>query len=174
MSLSLNDYLSDAGTSKWIEQAGVRDAPLPRRNLKTALAFFARQMPRLPPSMAINFVRAMDLSKRVSEVVLAPGDPLIAFRVGNESPYKLFYGRSGGSKFSSGINPAGRSIVRFKVRVSVVALESFTSGFVDCWTVPDSAQHTVPYGRAMSLGVMVAGGDPQLIIANSFNYLQVA
>jgi hypothetical protein len=31
----------------------------------------------------------------------------------------------------------------------------------------------VPYGRAMSLGVMVAGGDLQLIIPKSFNYLQV-
>jgi hypothetical protein len=171
MPLSLSDHQTDGGITSWIQAVGVTDAPLPRRNLKAALTFFSRQMPGLSPEMAAHFIRAMDSSRPVREVVLWPGDPLIAFRVGAESPYKLFYGRSGGSKYTSGINHAGRSIVRFEVKTTVVALESYTSGFIDCWTVPDSTQHTVPYGRAMSLGVVVAGGDVQLIIPRSSNYL---
>jgi hypothetical protein len=174
MSLSLQDYRSDAGVTKWIAEVGVTDAPLPRRNLRTALAFFCQAMPALPASMAANFLRAMDLSRPVVERMLTPADRVVAFRVGNESPFKLFYTRAGASPHASGINPAGRSIVRFSVRTTARALESYTTGTLDVWTLPSEDQPLVFAPRANRSGVMVAGGGTQLIIPRSFAVLQMA
>lgn len=173
MSLSLDDYRSDAGISKWITEAGVTDAPVPRRNLRTALAFFRQAMPTLPASMAANFLRAMDLSRPVVDRTLTPADRVIAFRVGNESPFKLFYTRPGASPYSSGINPHARSVVRFRVRGMARALESYTSGTLDVWTVPAEDQPLTFAPRANRSGVMVAGGGTQLIIPRSFAVLQM-
>lgn len=174
MSLSLEDYRSDAGVSKWIAEVGITDAPVPRRNLRTALAFFRQAMPALPVGMAANFLRAMDLSRAVVDVMLTPADRVVAFRVGNESSFKLFYTRAGASPHASGINPAGRSIVRFSVRAAARALESYTTGTLDVWTLPAEDQPLVFAPRANRSGVMVAGGGTQLIIPRSFAVLQVA
>jgi hypothetical protein len=173
MSLSLEDYRSDVGIDKWVAEVGVTDAPVPRRNLRTALAFFRQTMPALGASMAANFLRAMDLSRPVRDLMLTPADRVIAFRVGNESPFKLFYTRAGASAFASGINPQGRGSVRFEVRGSARALESYTTGTLDVWTVPSEDQPLVFAPRANRSGVMVAGGGTQLIIPRSFAVLQV-
>ncbi|HTV22565.1 MAG TPA: hypothetical protein VMG12_27945 [Polyangiaceae bacterium] len=173
MSLSLEDYRSDVGIDKWVAEVGVTDAPVPRRNLRTALAFFRQAMPTLGAAMAANFLRAMDLSRPVHDVMLTPADRVIAFRVGNESPFKLFYTRSGASQHSSGINPHGRSVVRFGVRGSARALESYTTGTLDVWTVPSDDQPLVFAPRANRSGVMVAGGGIQLIIPRSHSVLRV-
>lgn len=173
MSLSLEDYRSDVGIGKWITEVGVGDAPVPRRNLRTALAFFSQAMPTLPVGMAANFLRAMDLSRPVNDLMLTPSDRVIAFRVGNESPFKLFYTRSGASAHTSGINPNARSIVRFAVRGTARALESYTTGTVDVWTVPSEDQPLTFAPRASKSGVMVAGGGTQLIIPRSFAVLQM-
>ena len=173
MSLSLNDYRSDAGITKWIEAVGVSDAPLPRKNIRTALSFFSQAMPALPTNMAAHFLRAMDLSKPVIDRVLTPADRVIAYRVGNESQFKLFYTRSGSSQYSSGINPAGRSIVRFEVRTTARALETYTSGTLDVWTLPASDQPIVVAPRTNKTGVMVAGGGTQLIIPRAQSLLRV-
>jgi hypothetical protein len=173
MSLSLEDYRSDVGIGKWIAEVGVTDAPVPRRNLRTALAFFRQTMPALGAPMAANFLRAMDLSRPVLDRMLAPADRVVAFRVGNESPFKLFYTRGGASPFASGINPHGRGIVRFEVRGNARALESYTTGTLDVWTIPSEDQPLVFAARANRSGVMVAGGGTQLIIPRSFAVLQV-
>ena|SRR5688572_21888006 len=172
MSLSLQDYRSDVGIDKWIAEVGVTDAPLPRRNIRIALSFFSQAMASLPSSMAAHFLRAMDLSKPVVDTVLTRADRIIAFRTGNESPYKLFYARSGASAFSSGINPAGRSVVRFEVRTTARALETHTSGTLDVWTLPASDQPRFTSVRQLSRGVMVAGGGTQLIIPRAHSLLQ--
>jgi hypothetical protein len=39
--------------------------------------------------------------------------------------------------------------------------------------VPDAAQHGSIYPRQMRYGVMVAGGELQLIIPNAYSYLTV-
>src|SRR6185295_4117566 len=106
--LSINDHRSDAGINKWVAELGCTSAPVPRQNIKTALAFFSREMPLLPVADAVGFLAAMDLSKRVSEVMLRPGDRVIGFRTGNESPFKLFFARRGASPHNSGINTARR------------------------------------------------------------------
>lgn len=173
MSLSLSDYRSDAGVQKWVAAAGVTDAPVPRQNIRVALAFFSQAMPSLPAEMAANFLRAMDLSRPVADRVLTSADRVIAFRVGNESPYKLFYTRAGASPHSSGINPAGRSVVRFEVRSTARALETYTSGTLDVWTLPSSEQPRYIAVRALSTGVMVAGGGTQLIIPRAHSLLRV-
>ena len=172
MSLSLEDYRSDVGVAKWIAEVGVTDAPVPRRNLRTALAFFRQAMPMLPVAMAANFLRAMDLSRPVVDIMLTPSDRVIAYRVGNESPFKLFYTRAGASPHASGINPHARSIVRFQVRGTARALESYTSGTLDVWTVPSEDQPLTFAPRANKSGVMVAGGGTQLIIPRAFALLQ--
>jgi hypothetical protein len=173
MSLSLNDHRSDQGISKWIEVVGVTDAPVPRNGIKTALAFFASCMPALPVAMAAHFLRAMDLSRPVRDVVLTPADRIVAFRVGNESPFKLFFTRLGASQFASGINPHGRSIVKFRARNSARALESYTTGTIDVWTLRGDDQMLSLAPRANSAGVMVAGGGIQLIIPRSHSVLDV-
>jgi hypothetical protein len=173
MNLSLQDHRSDAGVAKWLQAVGVVNAPTPNRNIRTALSFFSEQMPALSPDMAANFIRAMDLSRPVSKVMLTPADRVIAFRLGNESPFKLFYTRSGASPMRSGINAAGRAIVRFRPRATAPALESATTGTVDVWTVPSDNQPLTVAPRGNTTGVMVAGGGVQLIIPRSYAVLEV-
>jgi hypothetical protein len=178
MSLALRDYLSDPGVDKWIAELGCTGAPLPKRNVRTALAFFAREMPRLPIADALGFIAAMDLSRAVAEVTLAPGERLLGFRTGSESPFKLFFARRGASAQTSGINTAGRIPVGFVVRAPVRALESFTTGAKDTWTRPAAGQPASFAPRAkkwfgQEFGVIVGGGGAQLIIPESYGNLLV-
>ena len=176
--LSLHDHLSDPGVDKWVAEIGCTSAPMPRQNIRTALAFLAREMPTLPIADAVGFLVAMDLSKRVAEVTLRPGERLIGFRTGTESPFKLFFARRGASAHRSGINTAGRGPVHFVVRTPVQALESSTTSAKDTWTRPVPGQLVSPAPRArkwfgQEFGVMVAGGGGQLIIPESFSHLLV-
>jgi hypothetical protein len=169
--LSLNDHLSEKGLDKWLAQLGVTPAPVPRTNVRVALHFFAQHMMALPAGMALNFLRAMDLSRPVRSLTLSPPEAVIAFRVGNESPFKLFYTRPGASPYGSGINPAGRSIVRFRVRAAAPALKSYTTGAIDVWTVPADDQPLTVAPRSNTTGFMAAGGGIQLIIPRSHERL---
>jgi hypothetical protein len=178
MMLSINDYLSEPGIAKWVAELGCTSAPIPRQNIKTALAFFAREMPLLPLADAVAFLAAMDLSKRVTEVTLQPGERVIGFRTGNESPFKLFFARRGASPHASGINTARRGPVHFVIRAPVHALESFTTGAKDTWTrtTPGQAVSVTPRAKkwfGQEFGVMVAGGGGQLIIPASYSSLLV-
>ena len=173
MNLSLHDHFTDAGIAKWFEALGVVNAPTPRRNIRTALSFFSVHMPSLSTDMAANFLRAIDLSRSVATVTLTPADRVIAFRLGNESPFKLFYARSGASPHRSGINPAGRSIVRFRPRAAAPALESFTTGVIDVWTIPAENQPLTIAPRANTTGIMALGGGAQLIIPRSWALLEI-
>lgn len=78
MSLSLRDHLSAAGIQKWIKELSVTDAPVPRDGVRTALAFFERHMSSLPPSAALEFLRATDLSNPVTARLLSAGEKVIA------------------------------------------------------------------------------------------------
>jgi hypothetical protein len=176
--LSLQDYRSDAGIEKWIAELGRTNAPVPRQNIATALAFFARAMPRLSVADAVAFLAAMDLSKRVHEVTLPRGERLLAFRSGTESPFKLFFARRGASMHTSGINSASRGVVHFVVREPVTVLESFTTSAIDTWTRPSPGQVASLAPRAKKwfgreFGVMAAGGGGQLIIPESYSHLLV-
>lgn len=178
MSLSLSDHLSEKGIDKWVVEVGCTNAPVPRQGIRTALAFFSREMPSLPIADAVAFVAAMDLSKRVQEVTLQAGERLLGFRTGSESPFKLFFARRGASMHSSGINTTSRGPVHFVVRTPVRALESFTTGTKDTWT-PMKPGHRVGVApRAQKwfgkeFGVMVLGGGGQLIIPESSSNLLV-
>ncbi len=173
--LSLKDWMTDKGLAKWFVQLNAVNAPRPRANLKTALKFFDSKMPTLKADDALNFMLATDMSKSVRSVMLTSKDNIIAFRTGNESPFKLFYTRSGASKHSSGINPVGRSIVRFSVRSACPALESYTTGAKDVWSIPADGQNLTVYlrNKKSSIGVTAFGGGIQLIIPNSQRYLDV-
>jgi hypothetical protein len=178
MTLSINDHLSDAGIDKWVAELGCTSAKVPRENIKTALAFFAREMPRLPIADAVAFLAAMDLSKPVKDVTLKAGERLIGFRTETESPFKLFFARRGASPHASGINTARRGPVHFVVRTPVRALESSTTGAKDTWTRPTPGQRATIAPRAkkwfgQEFGVMAAGGGGQLIIPESYNSLLV-
>ncbi len=178
--LCLTDHLSETGLNKWIAELGVTNAPVPRANVKTSLAFFHDLMPRLPIKEAVAFLLAMDLSRPVNQVLLKPTDRVIGFRTGSESPFKLFFTRRGQSKHSSGIHTTGRNVVHFMVRTAVRALESYTTGAIDVWTSRASGEHTVVAQRARKLfggirevGVMTIGGGLQLIIPESVSHLLV-
>ena len=123
--------------------------------------------------MALNFMLATDLSISVKAIQLTPRDNLIAFRAGNESPFKLFYARAGASQHSSGINPHGRTAVRFSVRTPCPALESYTTGAKDVWSLVADYQKLSVAPRAGSYSVTAFGGGIQLLIPNSHRYLEV-
>lgn len=178
MSLSLHDHLSEIGLDKWIAELGCVDAPVPRSGIKTALSFFAREMPLLSIGDAVSFLAAMDVSKPITDVTLAAGERVIGFRTGSESPFKLFFARRGASAHSSGINTVGRGPVHFVVRTPVQVLESSTAGTKDSWSTIDSGQPVGITPRAKKwfgkeFGVMVLGGGGQLIIPESYSNLLV-
>lgn len=178
MSLSLKDHLFDAGIANWIAEIGCTDALIPRRNIKVALEFFDAYMPGLEIRDAVSFLAAMDLSKPVNRVYLAPGERLIGFRVHGESPFKLFFARRGSSPHRSGINTAGRGAVHFTVKSTVQALESFTTGAIDIWTPHQPGQSVTVAPRAKKwygkeFGVMAMAGGAQLIIPQSSSHLLV-
>ena len=171
--LSLNDWMSDAGISKWIAELGVTDAPARREAVRTALQFFQTRMPTLPVTMAVNFLLAIDLSRPVREVILTPGEKVIAFRSRSESEFKLFYTRSGTSPHQSGINPAGRIAVQYVVAQPTRALETYTTGAIDVWSIPATGQATTVASRVNSTGVMAPGGGIQLLIPGAARTLTI-
>lgn len=176
--LSISDYLSEPGIDKWVAELGCTSAPIPRQNIKSALLFFAGEMPTLTVADAVGFLAAMDLSKQVAAEMLPAGERLIGFRTGTESPFKLFFARRGASPQSSGINSATRGPVHFVVRTPVRALASFTSGAKDTWTrmTPGQPVSVTPRAKkwyGQEFGVMVAGGGGQLIIPESYKHLLV-
>jgi hypothetical protein len=178
MMISINDHLSEQGIDKWVAELGCTNAPIPRQNIRVALAFFAREMPRLPIADAVGFLVAMDLSKRVSDVVLPQGERVLGFRTGTESPFKLFFARRGASPHASGINIAGRGPVHFVVRTPIHALESFTTSAKDTWTrrLPGQPVSVAPRAKkwfGQEFGVIAAGGGGQLIIPDSYSHLLV-
>jgi hypothetical protein len=176
--LSINDYLSEPGIDKWVAELGCTSAPVPRQSIRTALAFFAREMPGLSIVDAVGFLAAMDLSRRVAEVMLHPGARLVGFRTETESPFKLFFARRGASPHASGINTARRGPVHFVVRTPVRALESFTTGAKDTWTraTPGQSVSVTPRAKkwfGQEFGVMAMGGGGQLIVPESYRSLLV-
>jgi hypothetical protein len=181
MSLSLQDYHSDAGIAAWVAEIGCTDAVIPRRNIKVALEFFATQMPELSLADAASFLAAMDLSKPVNRVYLTPGDRVIGWRTPTDAPFKLFFARRGNSPQRSGINTAGRGPVHFTVKTTVLALESFTTGTVDTWTPRPPGQPGVLrsprarkwFGAERDFGMMAMAGGQQLIIPASSSHLLV-
>lgn len=178
MSLAIQDFLSDKGLDKWVAELGCTNAPVPRQGIRTSLAFFAREMPRLSVRNAVGFLAAMDLSKPVREMTLHPGERLIGFRTETESPFKLFFARRGASPHSLGINTARRGPVRFVVREPVRTLESSTGPTKDSWTPTLAGQSVGVAPRAQKwfgkeFGVMVLGGAQQFIIPESFSRLLV-
>lgn len=171
--LNLRDWMSEAGVAKWVAALGVTDAPMRRAGIKTSLEFFQTRMPALPAAMALNFLLAMDLSRTVTSSTLHVGEKVIAFRSRTESEFKLFYTRSGASKHTSGINPHGRVAVQYSVHNPTPALESYTTGAIDVWSIPAQHQHTSIAVRAGSYGVMAAGGGIQLIIPDAARNLTI-
>lgn len=152
--LSFRDAGDEAKLAAWAVAVGVVDAPVPRRGISEALRFFRRHMPTLPPSMAVAFLRATDLSKPVRCVRVMPGEVLIGYRSWTESQFKLFFTRPGRSAWNAGLNPTGRRYVRFQVRVPFEALESFAGPAKDTWSMP---------GREY----LALGGATQLIVPHS-------
>ncbi len=171
--LSLSDWMSDKGVAKWIAALSVTDAPARRAGIKTSLQFFQSKMPGLPSAMALNFLLAMDLSRSVAVVTLQKGEKVIAFRNRTESEFKLFYTRPGASVHASGINPQGRIAVQYSVHNPTSALESYTTGAIDVWSVPAADQKLSIAPRASSYGVMASGGGIQLVIPDAARNLTI-
>jgi hypothetical protein len=174
--LSIRDHLTPVGIDKWVAELGCTNAPVPRQNIQTALEFFALEMPRVKISDAVGFLAAMDLSKRVSRIVLTPGERVLGFRTPTEQPFKLFFTRRGASAHASGINVARRGPLHFVVRQNVNALESFTTGAKDTWTqtLPGQPMSIAPRAKkwfGKEFGVVAPGGGIQLIIPESYSYL---
>jgi hypothetical protein len=178
MTLSLHDYLSERGLDKWVAELGCTDALVPRQGIRTSLAFFVEHMPRLQVRDAVGFLAAMDLSKPVHDVPLAPGVRLIGFRTETESPFKLFFARRGASAHALGVNTARRGPVHFVVRTTVWALESWTSPTIDSHTPRGAGQGMTVAPRAKKwfgreFGVMVPAGGQQLVVPESYSHLLV-
>jgi hypothetical protein len=178
MALSLRDHLSPSGLDKWVAELGCAHAPVPREGIRTALRFFDGEMPTLPIAEAVAFLAGMDLSKPVRRVLLQPGERLIAFRQGTESPFKLFFARRGQSSGVLGINTAGRGVVHFVVRSVAPALESSAAGAIDTWTPRQPGQRLTVAPRARKwfgreFGIMATAGGGQLVVPESYSHLLV-
>ncbi len=173
MSLSFNDFASEVGIDKWISAIGITNALVPRTGVRTALQFFQRRMPTLKLDDALSFCVAMDLSKPVKEVLLAPKERILAFRLPQEAEFKLFYTRPGRSMHSSGINPSDRTAVHYEVVSPAYALESFTAPASDTWTKRQPGQQAYVNPRSNSIGYLASGGGLQLLIPDAHRYLQV-
>jgi len=170
---SLSDHLSALGLARWITALGIPDAPVRREGVRVTLRFLSLHMPTLPIPMALSFMRAMDLSKRVHTPRIQIGEVLAATRTFSESPYKLFFTRVGRSLQNSGINPEGRHTHLFRTIAAFEALESFTSPAIDFWTPRARNGGTTIAPMANTFGVMAAGGNTQLLIPNSASKLRV-
>jgi len=151
----------------------VTDAPQRRAGIKTALRFFQTKMPALPVPMALNFLLAMDLSRTVVDCMLPKQEKVIAFRSRTEAEFRLFYTRPGASKHASGINPHQRIAVQYTVHNPTAALESYTTGAIDVWSIPANNQKLAIAPRALTYGVMAVGGGIQLIIPDAARNLTV-
>jgi hypothetical protein len=171
--LSLKDWMSPKGISKWIEALSITDAPVRRAGVKTALEFFDKRMLGLLPTMAWNFMASMDLSRAVSSVLLMPKERVIAFRTKTECEFKLFYTRPGATMYKSGINAHERIAVHYEVSAMTPALVSYTTGAIDVWTIPGPDQFRSLAIRANSTGVMTDGGGIQRIIPNAARTLEL-
>ena len=173
--LSLSDYLDPHRLDDWLAALGIPAAPTRREGVRTALQFFAAQMPTLPAHEALSFLLAMDLSRRVRIVLLAEETKVAAFRLPDEPLHKLFYSKVGSDKHDLGINPADRQFVRFEVVYTAAALESYTTGAIDTWTRPLPGQKLVvaPRGKPNTKGYLARGGAIQYIIPNASRYLKV-
>jgi hypothetical protein len=126
--------------ASWLAAIGVTDAPLTRAGVATALRFFAVHMPLLSSEEQLSFLRGVDLHRTVSEISLAPGVVLAAFRYSAQNPIRLFYTRAGVSPHTLGVNPTGRKFRRFRVAVPVRVLESRCASARETWTDPDARQ----------------------------------
>ena len=145
---------------RWLHDLSVTDAPLTRQGLATALDFFRVRMPSLDRAMQLAFLEGMDLHRPVSQLLLAPGEVIAAFRKGTESPFHLFYTKAGTSVHALGVNPSARGFRRFRVRRAVTVLESRCASARDTWTEPD--HHYI-----------ASGGGLQLIVPDAANVLEV-
>lgn len=158
--------LSGGGdATKWLSEIGVSDAPLCRAGLATALKFFDSQMPSLPRETRLSFLKAMDLHKPVKLTVLAPPAIVAAWRKDDEDPLKLFYTKGGTSVHALGVDPSGRSFVRFRVLHTVPVLESITSGFRVKGKADLNGIEPPPY--------VASGGGIQYVIPNASQHLDV-
>lgn len=179
MTLKVAGHLSEQELDAWFAELNASNAPLPRQNVRCALTFL-HQHQRTDVQDAISWINAMDLSKPVRTVHLKPGDKLIAFRTDPHEPFGEFYTRSGASKYRTGINAQGRSVMHYEVRLLVKALEAHTTGVNDWWTPRGAHQRTSFTPRALprrdlpeARGVLAAGGDIQLMIFDAARYLRV-
>lgn len=170
MSIAIQDHRSDAGLKKWASTLGIPDSPVRLTAIATSLKFFELYMPRLSLELAEDFLRATDTSRAVRSIQLRPKDRVIAFRKAGEAEFKLFYTRAGNSKYSSGLNPNGRTAVHFQVRVPCAALESYTTGAIDTWSYPSSLSIAM---RKNATGYMASGGGLQLIIPDAHRFLEL-
>ena len=108
-----------------------------RAGVAAALRFFEVYMPTLPLEKQFSFLQGIDLHSPMREVTLTPPAVLAAFRYPTQNAFGLFYTLAGTSPYSLGINPGGRMFRRFRVTVSVRALESRCSSARETWTDVD-------------------------------------
>lgn len=158
--MSVPGFLEGGGFEKWFAELGIGDSPAARSGLQVALPFFHHHMPKLDRNLMVSFLKAMDLSKPVTLVTLREGEEVIAYSKPNQDPFKFFFARPGTSWNRLGINPEGRHFFRYRLRISVTALQSFAGTTIDTWT------NRRAYFDA-------AGGGRQLIIPNSIHPLEI-
>ncbi len=75
---------------------------------------------------------------------LAPHEGLIAFRSGSQSPARLFSSSTRRVETQRWHQPFGRAAVGFRPRLPCRALQSYTTGAKDVWSLVSIAQTLVP------------------------------
>ncbi len=122
--------IEDKDVNGWISKLGITPAPLVQRNIRIALEFFLRQMPSLLDETKEGFLRGIDLHSNVRTEFLQPGATVAAYRRNGEELFKLFYTKTGVSKYDLGIVPYNRKFQKFKVAFPGEVLVSKCASYI--------------------------------------------
>lgn len=146
--------------------------PLVRERLEVALNYFKDKLPSRSLESIEGYVKGIDLAKPVNRVTLGKGEELVMY--GDPNKPGLFYTKPGTAMNRLGINPNGRSFVRYRLKQSIETLEARAAAFNDTWTRPgkrplvqrDGSPMTLPNGNPAVADdkFMAGGGGLQYII----------
>lgn len=160
-------------TEEWlIALTKPKAPPLVRERLEVVLTYLKDKMPSKPLESIEGYIKGIDLAKPVARVTLAAGDQIVMY--GNPNKPGLFYTKPGTSMNRLGINPEGRSFVRYRLKNSIETLEARAAAFNDTWTKPgknplfhqDGSPMILPSGKqaVADAKYMADGGGVQYMI----------
>ncbi len=138
--------------------------PLVRARLEVALRYFRESFGGRSWESILGYLKGIDFSKPVGVTTLRRGQMLAMY--GDSNRPGLFLTKIGTGMDRLGINPKGRSFVRYEVVDDVEALESSAGSYADTWTDPGKVPMRTPSGSTLEANkkYQAGGGGTQYIL----------